>query len=260
MPKLHSKTALVTGGARGIGEAIARCFANEGAHVIVADVDAENGMRVASEIGGTFFALDVSSEENWNQLALAHPFVDIVVNNAGITGFEDSTGPHDPEHATLAEWHRVHAVNLDSTFLGCRYAIRAMRPKKAGSIINMSSRSGLVGIAGAAAYASSKAAIRNHTKSVALYCAQQGLNIRCNSIHPAAILTPMWEALIGTGPDRDARMAAMVADTPLKRFGTVEEVAAIALLLASDDASYMTGSEVHLDGGLLAGSSASPGD
>jgi len=260
MPKLHSKTALITGGARGIGEAIARCFANEGAHVIVADVDAENGMRVALEIGGTFFALDVSSEENWNQLARAHPFVDIVVNNAGITGFEDSTGPHDPEHATLAEWHRVHAVNLDGTFLGCRYAIKAMRPKKAGSIINMSSRSGLVGIPGAAAYASSKAAIRNHTKSVALYCAQQGLNIRCNSIHPAAILTPMWEALIGTGPDRDARMAAMVADTPLKRFGTVEEVAAIALLLASDDASYMTGSEVHLDGGLLAGSSASPGN
>jgi NAD(P)-dependent dehydrogenase (short-subunit alcohol dehydrogenase family) len=260
MPKLHSKTALITGGARGIGEAIARCFAHEGAHVIVADVDAENGMRVALEIGGTFFALDVSSEENWNQLARAHPFVDIVVNNAGITGFEDSTGPHDPEHATLAEWHRVHAVNLDGTFLGCRYAIKAMRPKKAGSIINMSSRSGLVGIPGAAAYASSKAAIRNHTKSVALYCAQQGLNIRCNSIHPAAILTPMWEALIGTGPDRDARMAAMVADTPLKRFGTVEEVAAIALLLASDDASYMTGSEVHLDGGLLAGSSASPGN
>jgi NAD(P)-dependent dehydrogenase (short-subunit alcohol dehydrogenase family) len=86
------------------------------------------------------------------------------------------------------------------------------------------------------------------------------LNIRCNSIHPAAIMTPMWDALIGDGPDRVARMAAMVADTPLKRFGTVEEVAAIALMLASDDASYMTGSEVHLDGGLLAGSSASPGD
>jgi NAD(P)-dependent dehydrogenase (short-subunit alcohol dehydrogenase family) len=86
------------------------------------------------------------------------------------------------------------------------------------------------------------------------------LNIRCNSIHPAAIMTPMWEALIGDGPDRAARMAAMVADTPLKRFGTVEEVAAIALMLASDDASYMSGSEVHLDGGLLAGSSASPGD
>lgn len=202
----------------------------------------------------------MSSEKDWDLLAAAHPVIDIVVNNAGITGFEDSPGPHDPEHATLAEWHRVHAVNLNGTFLGCRYAIKAMRAKGSGSIINMSSRSGLVGIPGAAAYASSKAAIRNHSKSVALYCAGQGLKIRCNSIHPAAILTPMWEAMIGDSPDRDARMAAMVADTPLKRFGTVEEVAAIALLLASDDASYMTGSEIHLDGGLLAGSAASPGE
>lgn len=258
--KLKNKTALVTGAARGIGEAIARCFAREGATVIVADLDVEAGQKVAAAIGGVFVELDVASEQAWAALESAHPAVDIVVNNAGITGFEDGPGPHDPENATLDEWHRVHSVNLDGTFLGCRYAIRAMRGKGAGSIINMSSRSGIVGIPGAAAYASSKAAIRNHSKSVALYCAQQGLNIRCNSIHPAAILTPMWEALIGDGPDREKRMAAMVSDTPLKRFGTVEEVAAIALLLASDDASYMTGSEVHLDGGLLAGSAASPGD
>jgi NAD(P)-dependent dehydrogenase (short-subunit alcohol dehydrogenase family) len=260
MPKLQDKSALITGGARGIGAAIARCFALEGAHIIIADIDVENGTRLAAEIGGLFYKLDVSSEQDWESLATQHPQMDIVVNNAGITGFEDNPGPHDPEHATLSEWQRIHAVNLDGTFLGCRYAIRAMRPKRAGSIINISSRSGLIGIPGAAAYASSKAAIRNHTKSVALYCAAQGLNIRCNSIHPAAILTPMWEAMVGNGPDRETRMAAMVADTPLKRFGTVEEVAAIALLLASDDASYMTGSEVHLDGGLLAGSAASPGD
>ena len=260
MPKLQNKSALITGGARGIGEAIARCFARGGAQVIIADIDAENGQRVADEIGGSYFELDVADESGWNRLATSHPQIDIVVNNAGITGFEDSPGPHDPEHSSLTDWHRVHAVNLDGTFLGCRYAIGAMRAKGEGAIINISSRSGLVGIPAAAAYASSKAAIRNHSKSVALYCAQQGLNIRCNSIHPAAILTPMWETLIGDGPDREARMAAMVADTPMKRFGTVEEVAALALLLASDDASYMTGSELHLDGGLLAGSAASPGD
>jgi 3(or 17)beta-hydroxysteroid dehydrogenase len=260
MPKLTNKRAVVTGGARGIGEAIARNFAANGAYVIIADIESEAGEKVAHDINGEFFELDVASETGWTALAAKYPAIDIVVNNAGITGFENSTGPHDPEHANLEEWHRVHAVNLDGCFLGCRYAICAMRAKGAGSIINMSSRSGLVGIPGAAAYASSKAAIRNHTKSVALYCAGQGLNIRCNSIHPAAILTPMWEALIGDGPDRDARMAAMVADTPMKRFGTVEEVAAIALLLAGDDAAYMTGSEVHLDGGLLAGSAASPGD
>jgi 3(or 17)beta-hydroxysteroid dehydrogenase len=259
MLKLENKTAVVTGGARGIGAAIARVFASEGAFVVVADVDEINGNAVAADIGGAFAKLNVSSEGDWAAFAITYPCADIVVNNAGITGFENSPGPHDPEHATLAEWHHVHAVNLDGTFLGCRYAIRAMREKGSGSIINMSSRSGLVGIPGAAAYASSKAAIRNHSKSVALYCAQQGLNIRCNSIHPAAILTPMWEALIGDGPDKEARKAAMVADTPMKRFGTVEEVAAVALLLASDDAAYMTGSEIHLDGGLLAGSAASPG-
>lgn len=260
MPKLDNKLALVTGGARGIGEGIARAFAIEGAHVIIADIDTERGPDIAAETGGEFFKLDVGSESGWEALAQKYPAMDIVVNNAGITGFEDNPGPHDPEHASLAEWHKVHRVNLDGTFLGCRYALRAMRGKKAGSIINMSSRSGLVGIPGAAAYASSKAAIRNHTKSVALYCAQNGWNIRCNSIHPAAILTPMWEALIGNGPDREERMAAMVADTPMKRFGTVEEVAAVALLLASDDAAYMTGAELTLDGGLLAGSAASPGD
>lgn len=260
MRKLENKTALVTGAARGIGEAIARAFASQGAHVIVTDIDVHLGQKVAAAIGGTFYELDVSSEAAWDAFAANYAEIDIVVNNAGITGFENNPGSHDPEHASLSEWHRVHAVNLDGTFLGCRYAIRAMRAKGAGSIINMSSRSGLVGIPGAAAYASSKAAIRNHSKSVALYCAQQGLNIRCNSIHPAAILTPMWQALIGNGPDRTQRMAAMVADTPIKRFGTVAEVAAVALLLAGDDAAYMTGSELVLDGGLLAGSAASPGD
>jgi 3(or 17)beta-hydroxysteroid dehydrogenase len=150
-------------------------------------------------------------------------------------------------------------VNADGTFLGCRYAIRAMKSQGRGSIINISSRSGLVGIPLAAAYASSKASIRNHTKSVALYCAQQGWSIRANSIHPAAILTPMWEPMLGTGQEREERMRVMVADTPLKRFGRPEEVAAIALMLASDEASYVTGTELTIDGGLLAGSAAPPG-
>lgn len=260
MPRLQDKSALITGGARGIGAAIATAFIAEGPQVVIADVDVEAGKGLAKTLGAVFFKLDVSSEGDWESLAVAYPAIDVVVNNAGITGYEDGPGPHDPEHATLEEWHRVHAVNLDGTFLGCRYAIRAMRAKGAGSIINMSSRSGLVGIPGAAAYASSKAAIRNHSKSVALYCAGQGLNIRCNSIHPAAILTRMWEALIGDGPDKEARKAKIVADTPLRRFGTIDEVAAIAVMLASDEAAYMTGSEVHLDGGLLAGSTASTGD
>lgn len=259
MPRLLNKHALVTGGARGIGAAIARAFVDEGGVVTIADSDAEAGAAMAAEIGAGFVHLDVSCEADWLALAASHPAMDVVVNNAGITGLEHGGVAHDPEHATLADWHTVHAVNLDGVFMGCRYAIGAMRAKGSGAIVNMSSRSGLVGIPMAAAYASSKAAVRNHSKSVALYCASQGLAIRCNSIHPAAILTPMWEAMLGTGPDREAKMAAMVADTPMRRFGTVEEVAAIAVLLASDEAAYMTGSEIMLDGGLLAGSAASPG-
>lgn len=115
-----------------------------------------------------------------------------------------------------------------------------------------------VGIPAAAAYASSKAAVRNHTKTVALWCAQESLAIRCNSIHPAAILTPMWEPVLGSGPDREARMAAFVKDTPLRRFGTAEGVASMATFLASDEAPYVTGSEFNIDGGLLAGTVATP--
>nr|MCU0627334.1 SDR family oxidoreductase [Gemmatimonadaceae bacterium] len=128
-----------------------------------------------------------------------------------------------------------------------------------GSIINISSRSGVVGIPAAAAYASSKAAVRNHTKSVALYCAQQGWTIRCNSVHPAAILTPMWEPMLGEGAAREAAMRAFVADTPLARFGRPEEVAAVCVLLASDEATYVTGAEFTIDGGILAGSAGAPG-
>ncbi|GGO92127.1 SDR family oxidoreductase [Stakelama pacifica] len=259
MHRLKNKTCVITGAARGIGRAIAACFHDEGAIVILTDLDEAAGADAAAEIGCRFEPLDVREESDWARLSTLVPMADVVVNNAGITGFEAGMTPHDPEHASLADWREVHRVNLDGTFLGCRYAIGAMKGKGTGSIINISSRSGLVGIPGAAAYASSKAAIRNHSKSVALYCAQQGWKIRCNSIHPAAILTPIWEPMLGTGPDRDARMQALVADTPLKRFGMPDEVAAIALMLASDEATYVTGTEVNIDGGLLAGSAASPG-
>jgi NAD(P)-dependent dehydrogenase (short-subunit alcohol dehydrogenase family) len=259
MQKLNDMLCVVTGGARGIGKAVCAAFLAEGARVLLTDIDEVEGRKAAAGLGCEFRKLDVASEGDWSAFAAEFPAIDVLVNNAGITGFEDSPGPHDPENARLADWRRVHAVNNDGTFLGCRYALGAMKARGTGSIINMSSRSGIVGIPGAAAYAASKAAIRNHTKSVALYAAQNGWAIRCNSIHPAAVLTPMWEALIGDGPDREARMAAMVADTPLKRFGTVEEVAALCVFLASPESAYMTGAELTLDGGLLAGSAVSPG-
>ncbi len=259
MQRLNTKTCVVTGAARGIGRAIATRFHDEGAIVIVTDIDQTAGAATAAAIGCRFEPLDVREEADWRRLARLVPVADVVVNNAGVTGFEQGMVAHDPEYASLADWRAVHAVNLDGTFLGCRYAIGAMRAAGTGSIINISSRSGLVGIPLAAAYASSKAAIRNHSKTVALYCAQQGWKIRCNSVHPAAILTPIWEPMLGDGPDREARLAALVADTPLKRFGMPVEVAAVAVMLASDEATYITGTEINIDGGLLAGSAASPG-
>jgi NAD(P)-dependent dehydrogenase (short-subunit alcohol dehydrogenase family) len=265
MYRLQNKVALVTGAARGIGAAIAEAFVAEGAFVLVTDIDDESGRRVAAALGAAaaYRHLDVREEADWtvvvDALVARRGGLDIVVNNAGITGFESGPGPHDPEHTELEAWRATHRTNLDGVFLGCKHAIRAMRPRGRGSIINLSSRSGVVGIPGAAAYASSKAAVRNHTKSVALYCAAQGLEIRCNAILPAAILTPMWEPLLGEGSERERRMAEFSSDCPLRRFGRPEEVAAVAVLLASDEVPYMTGAELHIDGGILAGAAAAPG-
>jgi NAD(P)-dependent dehydrogenase (short-subunit alcohol dehydrogenase family) len=262
MRRLEDKVTLVTGAARGIGEAIARAFAKEGAHVVLSDIRDKEGRAAAQSMGpnASYSHLDVRVELDWKrvmvQILLDHGRLDVLVNNAGVTGFEDGMRLHDPEHVSLEDWHAVHRTNLDGVFLGCRQAIRAMRDQGTGSIINISSRSGLVGIPAAAAYASSKAAVRNHSKTVALYCAEQGLAIRCNSIHPAAILTPMWEPMLGRGPEREANMRACVRDTPMQRFGTPEEVAALAVMLASDEAAYMTGTELNIDGGILAGSAA----
>ncbi|HYW32348.1 MAG TPA: glucose 1-dehydrogenase [Gemmatimonas sp.] len=269
MSRLDRKVTLVTGAARGIGAAIARAFVEEGATVFVTDLRDDEGVALAATLGpaASYRHLDVRREDHWTTVttAVLDTFgrLDVVVNNAGITGFEDGAAAHDPEHASLEDWRAVLATNLDGTFLGCRAAIRAMRRNAApvagvGSIVNISSRSGLVGIPLATAYAASKAAVRNHTKSVALYCAQQGLRIRCNSVHPAAIMTPMWDAMLGSGPGRAAREAAFVQDTPLRRFGTPAEVAHAVVYLASDEAAYTTGTELVLDGGLLAGSAASP--
>jgi NAD(P)-dependent dehydrogenase (short-subunit alcohol dehydrogenase family) len=253
--RLAGKVALVTGAARGIGRAIARAFLAEGATVWLTDLDDAALAAPDDHPAARRLRLDVREEGDWAAAIAAvrarDGWLDVLVNNAGITGLEAGAA-HDPETATLADWRAVLATDLDGVFLGCRAALGAMRGT-GGAIINIASRSGMVGIAGAAAYAAAKAAVRNHTRSVALYAAERRLGIRCNTISPAAVLTPMWEPLLGDGPDREARMAACVADTPLRRFGTAEEVAAVAVLLASDECPYMTGAEVTIDGGLLAG-------
>jgi NAD(P)-dependent dehydrogenase (short-subunit alcohol dehydrogenase family) len=258
MTRLKHKTALVTGAARGIGRGISAAFIREGATTILTDIDEAEGRKAAAELGGRFETLDVASPAAWDRLEARIGSLDILVNNAGITGLEIPGQRHDPEHVRLEDWRRVHAVNLDGTLLGCQFAIRKMKSRGQGSIINLSSRSGMVGIPAAAAYASSKAAIRNHTKTVALYCAQQGWDIRCNSLHPAAIMTPMWDPMLGEGDARQDSLDRLIAAIPQRRFGDVEEVAAVAVLLASDEARYMTGAELTLDGGILAGAAASP--
>lgn len=263
MLRLEGKVALVTGAASGIGAGIAQAFAAEGAFVKVTDLQDVPGAEVAKSLApsASYSHLDVRLESDWisviDSILNDRGKLDILVNNAGITGFE-SPGPQDPENVTMEDWHAVLATNLDGTFLGCKHGIRAMKSRQQGSIINISSRSGIVGIPGAAAYAASKAAVRNHTKSVALHCAGKGWKIRCNSIHPAAIMSPMWDPVLGKDEHREERAQATAKTIPVGRFGRIEEVAALTVLLASDEVGFMTGAELTIDGGLLAGAAAPP--
>ena len=251
--RLAGKAAFVTGAASGLGQAIAMRFAEEGARVALADRDTEGGERVATAIGaaGLFLRLDVTQEAQWlaqlGRAAAAFGRLDILVNNAGI-------GPLGSiEKTTLEEWRGVHAVNLDGVFLGCKHGIPHLRAAGGGSIVNMSSVAGIIGTPTLAAYGASKAAVRQLTKSVALHCAQRRDGIRCNSIHPSFIETPMVEAMIAAAKAPERARAGLAAQVPLGRLGQAEEVAALALYLASDESRFVTGAEFVIDGGLSAG-------
>ncbi|PIE00653.1 MAG: short-chain dehydrogenase [Thiothrix nivea] len=264
MPRLKDKIALITGAARGIGQAVAELFAKEGAIIIVSDINDELGNKVARGISQetTYLHLDVGNEKNWitasEYIKRKYGRLDIVVNNAGITGFLETQGPHNPENLDMESWHKVHETNLDGVALGCKYGIQLMKGSRQASIVNISSRSGIVGIPSATAYASSKAAVRNHTKSVALYCAEKQYPIRCNSIHPGAIYTPLWDVMLGEGVQREDAVKAISSEIPLGVMGTPEDVAYAALYLASEESKYVTGIELNIDGGILAGSTAAP--
>jgi NAD(P)-dependent dehydrogenase (short-subunit alcohol dehydrogenase family) len=262
--RVESKVAIVTGAQRGIGFEIAKILIQEGAFVVLTDIEATQGQKAIEKLPkdkALFLSHDVSKETDWEnvfQKTLSWKGrLDILVNNAGISGLTKGFHPQDPEHATLEDFRKIQAVNLEGTFLGCRFAIQHMK-KHGGSIINISSRSANVGVPTMCAYAASKAAVRNLTKSVALWCCSQNYPIRCNSIHPAAIDTHFWDPMTA-GQDEDLKRKKIASEIPMGRMGEPIDVAWAVIYLASQESKFVTGSELIVDGGILAGSHAAPG-
>ena len=246
--RLQDKIAVVTGGASGIGEGIVRRFCAEGATVLVADVDETNGAAVALECGAEFVRLDVSSEQAWSALAekvrADYGHLDVMINNAGIVSNADIMT------VDVATWNQLLSINLTGMMLGCQTAIALMRDNPAGaqgSIVNTASSTSYLAIPDVA-YTTSKAGVVGLTKSVAVTCANAGLQIRCNSIHPGATLTNILKTAIAQAPEVEAACNQM---SPLGRMGTVDEVAAMALFLASDESSFCTGGQFPVEGGTV---------
>ena len=249
MPRLEGKVALISGGARGQGACEGRLFAQEGAKVVLTDILDEEGEAVAAEIrqqGGDaiYVRLDVTQEQQWQDVIQAtvdrYGKLDILVNNAGIFPMVRV------EDTSVELWDQVMDINVTGVFLGTKHAIPAMRAAGGGSIINISSVAGLVGGSRAAAYSASKGAVRILTKGTAVQYAADG--IRANSVHPGIIVTQMTEELLSDESTREQRLTS----TPIGRFGTVDDVAYGVLFLASDESSYVTGSELVIDGGSTA--------
>ncbi|WP_372525184.1 SDR family NAD(P)-dependent oxidoreductase [Piscinibacter sp.] len=250
MSRFEGKTALITGGAQGIGAAIARAFAFAGASVVIGDISDEAGRALKAEIaaaGGEslFVHLDVTSEPDWQgaiECALQrYGRLDVLVNNAGV-----GPAPAPIEQCTVQEWDRIMAVNARGVFLGTRHAIAPMRAGGGGSIVNVSSLAALgQGTLMEAAYAASKGAVRTFTKVIAAQYAHEG--IRCNSVHPGPIDGGMLHGVLSDPTKLERRLSRI----PMGRLGRVDEVVAGVMFLASDESSYTTGTELTIDGGAL---------
>jgi NAD(P)-dependent dehydrogenase (short-subunit alcohol dehydrogenase family) len=240
--RLKNKSAFITGGASGLGEAIARRFVAEGANVIIADIDVAGGTALAQALGCQFNVLDVSAEASWLAAFAKIDRLDILVNNAGITTHGSV------EDLTLEQFRHEFAIDVDGVFLGCKHVIPLMKDN-GGSVINMSSMCGVRAQDDLAAYNAAKAAVTHLTKSVALHYAKKGYGMRCNSIHPGAIHTPILEKVMAQVADGKALYDGWVAVHPIGRLGKPDEVAGMALYLASDDAAFVTGAEFRIDGG-----------
>lgn len=245
MGRVAGKVAIVTGGASGMGKADAILLAREGATVVVADLNEKAGQEVAASIGeaAIFMRLDVSDEDNWKTViaATVEQFgrLDILVNNAGMIALGTIVD------TDLASWRKINAVNSDGVFLGCKHAIPVMADSGGGSIINMSSVAAIQGQSFVAAYTASKGAVRALTKSIAMFCKEQKNGIRCNSVHPDGVKTPMV-VKVAMGKDE----ATQEDIDEIGKFGNMcepEDVANLVLYLASDESSFVNGAEMLID-------------
>jgi NAD(P)-dependent dehydrogenase (short-subunit alcohol dehydrogenase family) len=256
--RVAGKLALVTGAAQGLGAAQARMLAREGARVLATDINAAGAAATAQAINaecgaGTVFALglDVTSPEQWDEAIEAARDqlggLSILVNNAGV-GVRGNI-----ETCTYDEWKRGFAINVDSVFLGCQKALPLMKDHQPGSIVNISSIAGLIASDTMPGYNASKAAVWMLSKSIALYCAKQGWNIRCNSVHPTFVDTPILDGMVAnTGREKSVIMDKLARQIPLGRVGEPDDIALGVLYLASDESKFMTGAELKLDGGISA--------
>lgn len=256
--RVAGKLALVTGAAQGLGAAHAQTLAREGARVLCTDINGTGAEATAAAINaahgaGTAFAMahDVTQPDQWDaaiEAARDHlGGLSVLVNNAGV-GVRGNI-----ETCTLEEWRRGFAINVDSVFLGCQKALPLMKDHQPGSIVNISSIAGLIASDTMPGYNASKAAVWMLSKSVALYCAKMGWNIRCNSVHPTFVDTPILDGISkNAGIEKEVVMGKLARQIPLKRVGAPQEIADGVLFLASDESSFMTGAELKLDGGISA--------
>ncbi len=242
--RLSGKTALVTGAASGLGEAIVRRYVAEGASVIVADIDVPGGQAVAQSLGqaASFVKLDVSHAADWDAALALTERLDILVNNAGITTHGSI------EDVTLEQFRHEFEVDVIGVFLGCKAGVTKMK-ERGGSIINMSSLCGVRAQGDLLAYNGAKAAVTHMTKSVALHCATKAYGIRCNSVHPGVIRTAILDKVLAQVPNPEEVYAGWVSTHPIGRIGTPDEIAAVAVYLGSDESGFTTGAEFRIDGG-----------